>query len=91
MRRGFLAVGLSVSMLVGGGPLAACGGNFGQFVSDMKAEAVRKGHSKSATDAFFSGVRQDPKVIKADRAQGIFQRPFLDFSQRLISSNRIQN
>ncbi len=67
----------------------ACGGDFGTFVNDMKAEARAKGHGASAIDAFFNGVRQDPKVIRADRSQGIFQRPFLDFSQRLISKNRL--
>ena len=67
----------------------ACGGNFVSFVNELKAEARSKGHAVGAVDAFFSGVRQDPKVIRADRAQGIFQRPFLDFSQRLISKNRL--
>jgi lytic murein transglycosylase len=66
-----------------------CGGNFSSFVNDMKAEAVAKGHEATAVDAFFAGVRSDPKVIRADRAQGIFQRPFVDFSRRLISKNRL--
>jgi len=30
-------------------------------------------------------------VIRADRAQGVFQRDFIDFSRRLISQNRIDN
>lgn len=69
----------------------ACGGNFGSFVNEMKREAVAKGHSATAVDAFFSGVRADSKVIRADRAQGIFQMPFVDFSRRLISKNRLQS
>ena len=69
---------------------AACGGSFGSFVDGMKREAVSKGFSKSDVDRFFASVRQDPKVIRADRAQGIFQMPFIDFSRRLISQNRIQ-
>ena len=67
----------------------SCGGSFGSFINEMKAEAVQKGHAKKAVDRFFSGVRQDPKVIRADRAQGIFQMPFIDFSRRLISQNRL--
>jgi len=67
----------------------SCGGRFGNFVSDMKAEAVAKGHDAKAVDRFFANVRQDPKVIRADRAQGIFQMPFIDFSRRLISQNRV--
>lgn len=67
----------------------ACGGSFNAFVNDLKAEAIAKGHTGANVDRFFSGVRQDASVIKADRAQGVFQRPFLDFSQRLISSDRL--
>ena len=69
----------------------ACGGNFGNFVNGLKSEATAKGHSQKAVNAFFSGVRADPKVIRADRAQGIFQMPFVDFSRRLISNNRLQS
>ncbi|WP_299954211.1 lytic murein transglycosylase [uncultured Roseobacter sp.] len=68
----------------------ACGGSFGAFVNDLKAEALAKGHGNSAVEQFFSGVRQDSRVIKADRAQGVFQRPFLDFSKRLISADRLK-
>ena len=68
---------------------AQCGGGFSAFVSGLKQEAIAAGHSKSATNAFFKGVAQDPKVLKADRAQGVFQKPFIDFSRRLISQSRI--
>lgn len=66
-----------------------CGGGFNGFVKDLKTEAVARGHSQASVDAFFGGVSQDAKVLKADRAQGVFQRPFIDFSRRLISQNRI--
>lgn len=69
----------------------SCGGSFGAFVNDLKIEAIGKGHDKSAVDRFFANVRQDPKVIRADRAQGIFQMPFIDFSRRLISQNRLNS
>lgn len=68
----------------------ACGGSFSDFVNGLKAEAVSKGHNRTNVDQFFAGVRQDASVIKADRAQGVFQRPFLDFSQRLISADRVK-
>ncbi len=75
------------------GALAAgpCGGDFGAFVTGMKAEAIERGHSADTVDRFFASVRPDPNVIRADRSQGIFQRPFTDFSRRLISQNRIDN
>lgn len=69
---------------------AQCGGSFSSFVNGLKAEAVRKGHADSAVNSFFANVRQDAKVIRADRAQGIFQMPFVDFSRRLISGSRLQ-
>ena len=73
------------------GAVAKCGGNFGSFVNSMANEAVQKGHSKSTVQKFFGNVRQDPKVIKADRSQSHFQKGFLAFSRVLISNNRMQH
>ncbi|WP_424941068.1 lytic murein transglycosylase [Aliiroseovarius sp. S253] len=67
----------------------ACGGSFSGFVGAMKDAAIAKGHSKSTVEKFFASVRQDQATLKADRSQGIFQRPFVDFSRRLISQDRI--
>ncbi len=68
---------------------AQCGGPFPGFISGLKSEAVALGHPGALVDAFFRGVKQDPAVLRADRAQGVFQKPFIDFSRRLISKNRI--
>ena len=68
-----------------------CGGDFGSFVAGLKQEAQARGHSAKTVDAFFAGVRQDGRVLKADRAQGVFQKNFIDFSRSLISASRIQN
>lgn len=68
---------------------AACGGSFSSFVSGLKSEAVANGASQTTVDAFFANVRQDPAVLQADRKQGVFQLPFVDFSRRLISNDRI--
>lgn len=67
-----------------------CGGGFGGFVGNMKKEAVANGHSKSTVNKFFANVRQDGKVLKADRAQGVFQLDFTTFSRRLISNARLK-
>ncbi len=76
-------------------PIAAeaqtCGGDFGGFVAELAAEARQRGFDEATINGFFSDVRQDPATIRADRAQGVFQLPFIDFSRRLISQNRIQN
>ncbi len=70
---------------------AECGGNFSSFVSGMAQEASDLGHSRRSIQTFFDGVAHDPKVIRADRAQGVFQIPFVDFSRRLISQHRIDH
>ncbi|MEI4260878.1 lytic murein transglycosylase [Roseovarius sp. D0-M9] len=67
----------------------SCGGNFSGFVADLRQEAVDRGHDADAAQKFFAEVRQDPAVLKADRAQGVFQKPFTEFAQRLISTNRL--
>ncbi len=69
---------------------AACGGSFPGFIQNLKAEAISKGHDKATVDRFFAGVRQSQSVLKADRNQGMFQRPFLDFSRNLISDARLK-
>ena len=66
-----------------------CGGNFEKFVDGLKSEAKQYGHANFVIEEFFAVTRKDPKVIAADRAQGIFQLPFLEFSRRLISKDRI--
>ena len=66
-----------------------CGGSFSSFVGKMKAEALSRGYSKPVVDRFFGAARQDPKVLAADRRQGIFKTNFIDFARRLISQNRI--
>ena len=92
MRRA-LAVSLSLAFTPALPALAdvPCGGDFGGFVSAMAEDSVRRGFDRGLVQQFYSGVRQDPAVIRADRSQGIFQRPFSDFSRRLISQNRIDN
>lgn len=70
---------------------AQCGGSFNSFVSGLKTEARSKGHTSSTVDAFFANVRHDPKTIRADRSQGVFQKDFLTFSRALISQNRMDH
>jgi lytic murein transglycosylase len=80
---------LSLMILTATPALSACGGSFGTFVQGLKAEAVSRGHDTATVDRFFAGVRQDGAVLKADRAQGVFQLDFTTFARRLISQNRI--
>jgi lytic murein transglycosylase len=89
--RAFLAAALLAASLSAPASSQTCGGNFGNFVTALKAEATGLGHTQASVDAFFRGVAQDPAVIRADRAQGIFQRPFTDFARTLISEGRLTN
>ena len=86
MRLSFLAAALITAPL---SALAACGGGFTEFKEGLKAEAISEGIAPATAEAFFKGIRQDPKVLAADRKQGVFQIPFVDFSRRLISNDRI--
>lgn len=90
MRR-FLPAALAASLLAFPAAAQQCGGSFAAFVDGLRQEAVRRGHDAASADAFFRGVRRDEAVIRADRRQGVFQLPFIEFSRRLISQNRLQN
>ena len=68
-----------------------CGGPVGAFIDGVKNEARAQGLPDATIDAFFRGAEIDQAVLRADRAQGVFQRDFVDFSRRLISQNRIDN
>ncbi|MGR3456104.1 lytic murein transglycosylase [Pseudooceanicola sp.] len=84
-----LATALTLA-LTAGTAFAQCGGDFGGFVAGLKQEAISRGHDPATVDRFFASVRYDPKVIQADRAQGVFQLDFTTFARRLISANRMQ-
>jgi lytic murein transglycosylase len=90
---------LLAAMIVAGGAVltaaapataAECGGNFGQFLSSIKQEAVSSGTSARAADRALANARIVRKVLSRDRAQGVFKRTFLDFSKRVISGSRFK-
>ncbi len=81
---------LSLFLLFPMSVYAQCGGSFSSFMSGLSAEARQKGYDKATVSRFFANVRQDGKVLKADRAQGVFQKPFIEFSRRLISGQRLE-
>lgn len=68
-----------------------CGGSFASFVDGLQQEALDLGYSRQSVSGFFDGVAHDPKVIRADRSQGVFQLPFVEFARRLISQHRIDH
>lgn len=89
--RPFLApLTLAALLLASAAQAAPCGGDFTDWVTATKAEAVAAGQSADVVDAFFAGLSPDPRVLKADRSQGVFRKSFLEFSQSLISKGRMQ-
>jgi lytic murein transglycosylase len=68
---------------------APCGGDFAAFITSMQAEAIAAGVPADEAPAFITGARQDEKVLKADRAQGVFRKGFPEFSQSLMSKQRL--
>ncbi|MEN8837153.1 MAG: lytic murein transglycosylase [Celeribacter marinus] len=91
MRHFALAALLGLTLIQPAHANIACGGDFASFVQGMKAEAVAQGHDASTVDAFFASAQYSPAVIKADRAQGVFKKSFVDFSRAVISQNRMDN
>ena len=68
-----------------------CGGDFGQFVQNLRAEAAQRGHAEASIDAFFRHASYLQSAIDADRRQGFFTLPFTEFAGRLISQGRLDN
>ena len=66
-----------------------CGGNFTQFLENIKKESLELGYTELEISSFLKGVSLNSKVLEADRAQAIFQKPFNEFAPRLISEYRI--
>ena len=85
----FLSTILALSLMTSGPLAAQCGGSFSGFVKGLKTEAKSRGFKSKDINTFFNGVAQDSAVLKADRSQGVFQKPFVEFANRLISKNRI--
>ena len=68
---------------------AVCGGSFSAFKAGLRDEAVADGIDPATAERFFAPIRRNDAVLAADRKQGVFQIPFVQFSRRLISNDRI--
>ena len=70
---------------------AACGGDFSVFITGLSDEARARGIPDAVGREFLAGARQDGRVLKADRSQGVFRKDFIEFSRSLISASRLGN
>ena len=66
-----------------------CGGDFYQFLEEIKEESLEIGYTEQIVNTFFDGVSLNPLVLEADQEQGIFLKPFNEFAPRLINNYRI--
>ena len=90
---------LTLSLLLAGTGLAAaeqpgaapCGGDFDAFLQGVRSEALAKGLSPQAVDAAVSAMHIDPKVLKADRAQGVFAQDWREFAGRMVNGYRLSH
>lgn len=82
---------LALAFLTGTPAFAAapCGGDFAPWLQEVEREALASGIAPDVVSRALAGVKRDPKVIEADRAQGVFRRDFTDFAGRLISKQRL--
>jgi lytic murein transglycosylase len=70
-----------------------CGKNpaeFGRWLQGFKQAAVAQGISPQTVSYALDGLSYDPATIAKDRGQGVFAQSFLQFSGRMVSSNRLQ-
>jgi lytic murein transglycosylase len=86
--------GVFAAVLIGLAPhvFAACGSpaEFGRWLQGFKKEAVAQGISPQTVSYALDGLSYDPATIAKDRGQGVFAQSFLQFSGRMVSSNRLQ-
>jgi lytic murein transglycosylase len=71
------------------GPECHDGKSFSAWLVDIKAEAKASGIKEAAIDAALAGIAFDPSIIRHDRGQSVFQQTFLQFSDRMVSSDRM--
>ncbi|WP_048648113.1 lytic murein transglycosylase [Nitratireductor soli] len=67
-----------------------CGGDFTAWRTAVKAEAASDGIGERGLSAL-DGARIDDKVLQRDRAQGVFNQTFTEFSGRMINDYRLKN
>lgn len=82
----------AAALTVASPALAACndgGAEFPTWLQGVRAEAVKSGIAAAAVERALAGVNFDPQIIRRDRGQGVFQQSFLQFSDRMVSKDRL--
>lgn len=66
-----------------------CGGDFTNWKQGIAAEAEAAGVGAKGLTAL-AGAEIDERVLRRDRAQGVFTQTFTEFSNRMISAYRLK-
>ncbi len=84
--------GLGATIMFGTQAFAACQppAAFPKWLQGFKQQAVAAGISQRTVAAALNGVTYDPATIAKDRGQAVFAQSFVQFSNRMVSSNRLQ-
>jgi lytic murein transglycosylase len=65
-------------------------GSFERWLDGFKQEAAAQGISRATISAALDGMTFDQAIINRDHGQGVFQQSFLQFSDRMVSRDRLQ-
>lgn len=89
-----LLVGFAVALGFGVTPasagLACRGGtSFEAWLAGFKKQAEAAGVSRAAIETGLAGVAYDPAIVRRDQGQAVFQQTFLQFSDRMVSADRM--
>ena len=65
------------------------GTSFETWLAGFKKQAEAEGVSRAAIEKGLAGVAYDPGIVRRDQGQGVFQQTFLQFSDRMVSADRM--
>ncbi len=65
--------------------------SFGEFLADIRSQAINQGVSTITLDKAFLGLTPNPKVIKFDRSQAEFSQNFWRYLGSRVSPYRLKN
>src|SRR6266849_6519853 len=90
--RSIALAALAVAAMAAPAPAAPCRNNTGSFerwLDGFKQEAASQGVSRATIAAALDGMSFDQAIINRDHGQGVFQQSFLQFSDRMVSRDRL--
>lgn len=65
------------------------GQSFEAWLAAFKKKAEAEGVSREAIETGLAGVTFDTSIVRRDQGQGVFQQTFLQFSDRMVSKDRL--